>query len=150
MRKKSIIKGFIRRGSDGKVLVLRRSATGNRRPGDWDFPGGTIDPGEDIYEAGEREALEESGLSVKIAQDDIVYCATSVREDLESANSEKVLILHFMFSVKVDGDPKVTLSHEHDQFIWVDESELHQFLPNSAVYVDAFRLLSQENPGLIA
>lgn len=97
----------------GRILVLRRSFVSKGNPGKWDFPGGKIDPGEDIGEAARREALEETGLEVEIGR---VHGAA----ESESPVS-RVAYLIFKASV-VSGE--VTLSDEHDEYAWVSPHEL--------------------------
>lgn len=46
---------------DGRMLFLRRADNAKSHPGTWCFPGGSIDAGEDEYEAACREMLEETG-----------------------------------------------------------------------------------------
>jgi ADP-ribose pyrophosphatase YjhB (NUDIX family) len=45
----------------GELLMIRRSDNGN-----WAFPGGAIDLGESVAQAGIRETLEESGIECEI------------------------------------------------------------------------------------
>lgn len=45
----------------GDLLMIRRSDNGN-----WAFPGGAIDLGESVAQAGIRETLEESGIECEI------------------------------------------------------------------------------------
>lgn len=45
----------------GNLLMIRRSDNGN-----WAFPGGAIDIGESVAQAGIRETLEESGITCEI------------------------------------------------------------------------------------
>jgi 8-oxo-dGTP pyrophosphatase MutT (NUDIX family) len=45
----------------GRVLLVRRCATG-----DWELPGGHVDPGESASDAAVREAAEESGITVEV------------------------------------------------------------------------------------
>jgi ADP-ribose pyrophosphatase YjhB (NUDIX family) len=45
----------------GDLLMIRRSDSGN-----WAFPGGAIDIGESVAQAGIRETLEESGMECEI------------------------------------------------------------------------------------
>jgi len=45
-----------------RLVFTRRSDTLSRHPGEISFPGGMVDPGEDLFEAALREAEEELGL----------------------------------------------------------------------------------------
>ena len=49
---------------DGRVLMVRRALEPGRWR--WSLPGGYVDQGEVVERAAEREALEETGLDVKI------------------------------------------------------------------------------------
>jgi 8-oxo-dGTP pyrophosphatase MutT (NUDIX family) len=48
--------------ADGRVLLIRTTKAG------WELPGGRVESGEDLLEAARREALEESGCSVKVGR----------------------------------------------------------------------------------
>jgi mutator protein MutT len=50
----------------GRVLLIRRSAHAAWRPGLWELPGGKADYGETARQALEREAREETGLTVEV------------------------------------------------------------------------------------
>ena len=49
---------------DGRYLVIRRGLTLQRAPGWWCFPGGEVEPGEELQRAIEREVREELNLLV--------------------------------------------------------------------------------------
>ena len=55
--------GVILRSPSGSVLLLRRSAAGDHE-GEWCFPGGKLEDGEDAASAAVRETLEETGYRV--------------------------------------------------------------------------------------
>lgn len=55
------------RGADGKILVQKRNLTYIPAAyGKWEFPGGTVDYGEDPYDALRREVEEEIGCKIEI------------------------------------------------------------------------------------
>jgi 8-oxo-dGTP pyrophosphatase MutT (NUDIX family) len=49
------------RDAAGRVLLVRRVDSGN-----WELPGGRVDPGESAIDAVIREVAEESGVTVKV------------------------------------------------------------------------------------
>ena len=56
--------GTIIKATDGRIVFVRRGIEPGY--GKWVFPGGYVDRGEAIVGAAQREALEESGLQVRI------------------------------------------------------------------------------------
>lgn len=104
-----------------QILLLRRSATDPRRPGDWDFPGGQIEEGEEFAAGVAREITEEAGLRVPVTDLKAVYAATEAYEDGDQS------VNRVLFVAKVSR-PEVRLSYEHDDFKWVDiDTALHDF-----------------------
>lgn len=118
MKAKTIAKTILLNDKN-HVLLLRRSATDTRRPGEWDFPGGGIETGEDITAGVAREIGEEAGLSIATADLRLLYAAT------EAYETESVTRL--LFLAKAQNLP-VRLSFEHDLYKWVDvETALKEF-----------------------
>jgi 8-oxo-dGTP diphosphatase len=56
----------------GRVLVAQRP-DGKHMAGEWEFPGGKLEPGEDPFEGLKRELHEELGVEVHAAQQLISY-----------------------------------------------------------------------------
>lgn len=80
--------------------------------GKWEFPGGKVEPGETDAQAVQREYLEEFG---------IVVAAGATLGESSFVNGGKHYELAAVL-VYFDGEP-VSL-YEHDEYRWVDETEL--------------------------
>lgn len=98
----------------GEILALKRSGTDVRRPNAWDFPGGGLDQGEDIYDSARREIEEEAGLAAEDLQ--VIY----VESGVGIIDDSDVLALCFVCR---DWHGEVMLSPEHDEFAWVTPEE---------------------------
>ena len=59
-----VVAGVIRR-DDGRVLITQRLAD-DTLGGYWEFPGGKVDPGEELKAALHRELMEELGIETEI------------------------------------------------------------------------------------
>ena len=101
----------------GEGLAIRRSDTDERRPLQWDFPGGFVEDGEDITEAIKREAQEEAGLAL-----DKLSLAYGKSEPAAEHGTGTWLL----FVARVKGRPEVKLSFEHDQYAWMTIDQLLQ------------------------
>jgi 8-oxo-dGTP diphosphatase len=98
---------------EGRCLLLKRSQSSKGNPGKWELPGGKVDPGEDFDKALVREVIEETGLSVALE-----HVFGSAERELPH---RKIAYLIMEGRLK---SGRVSLSEEHDDFIWVDPEEL--------------------------
>ncbi|HSX00429.1 MAG TPA: NUDIX domain-containing protein [Patescibacteria group bacterium] len=111
------VKALIKNSQD-EYLFMRRStilATDVAEPS-WDIPGGRIEPDEYLPEALKREVQEEIGHEIQstpvlIAAQDIFVPAKELH----------VVRLTYMLNEDVDD---ITLSEEHEEYVWVHESQL--------------------------
>ena len=98
-----------------KVLLLRHSSISSRGGGHWDFPKGHIDDGETEIQTALRELEEETGIAhVKVIdgfRDTITYTFSGGQEQIGKE------VVFFLATTK---ESKVTLSHEHIDYSWLD------------------------------
>ncbi len=104
----------LKRQLDGRYLVVRRGP-GQSGSGDWEFPGGKIEPNESQRQALVREIEEELGFL--IVEDKLVYLAKNTH-----AYPEKTVQL-FLWQLTLNEIPEITLT-EHDKLCWCDSNEM--------------------------
>ncbi|MHB0939031.1 MAG: NUDIX hydrolase [Armatimonadota bacterium] len=97
----------------GRCLLLRRSQISKANAGKWEFPGGKLDPNERVDEALQREVVEETGLTIVVQR---------VAGAAESEMTERKIAYLILEALAMTDD--VTLSEEHDRFMWVAPEEL--------------------------
>ena len=101
---------------NNKVLTLRRSGVNDYKPLYWDIPGGTVDVGETVENALEREIREETSLIIKPIKPIYVY---SNLDQVPKRQTAQIIYLCKYISGEVVLNPE-----EHDEFKWVDYNEL--------------------------
>lgn len=108
--------------SAGKLLILREASTYDEgtNSGKYQFPGGRVDIGESFMEALRREVMEEAGLEVEIGKPLHVGEWFPVIKDVPN----QIIGIFFLCTALTDN---VTLSEEHDDYAWVDPSEISQY-----------------------
>ncbi len=117
MKNVVVAKAFVI-NNEGKILAVRRSKTDERRPLQWDTPGGWLEQGEDITEATAREVEEEAGLKVNPHDLTLVFTKTGIRKPKnESMN------VNWLFFVVRTNETEVKLSYEHDKAQWMTLDE---------------------------
>lgn len=104
-----------------RLLILKRTmikrGKANFLGGQWDIPGGTVEPREMPRDAAVRETMEEVGLKVKIHE--IVYETSNYDQ-----TKDKVFTTLF-YTCGVVGKKKIVLDlEEHDDYQWVTLEEL--------------------------
>ena len=110
---KVAVHALIKRGD--KYLVTRRPLHDDYMPGYWDTPGGTLDFGEDLKAALNREVGEEIGLKIKIKE------VISVCNYLSGPNRHQFMVTYTCDHV--GGEPELDLN-EHDEYRWVTLEEM--------------------------
>lgn len=96
-----------------RCLLIRRSAHNRSFVGCWEWPGGKVDPGEEVARAVARETREETGLDIELTG---VAGATHFQ-------IPKVNVVLLCMEARVTGG-KLRLSDEHDEAAWVPLGDL--------------------------
>jgi 8-oxo-dGTP diphosphatase len=115
----------------GQILALRRDLSDVRRPGCWDFPGGTYEVGEDVIESVQREVKEEANLIAK----KVLPIYISNKTGISNKDVTVIAVSHYC----VDWEGEVKISDEHVEYRWVtveefmslDTGDDEDFLKNS-------------------
>lgn len=107
--------------AEGKLLALRRSETDDRRPLQWDVPGGWVEECEDFAEATVRETQEEAGIDLDPKQLSLVFTKTAIKKPKDE--SMNIMWLYFVAETETD---TVTLSSEHSEYKWMSMEEALQ------------------------
>jgi len=110
-----------------KVLAVRR-APDDFPGGMFELPGGGVEPDETFMQAVERELLEETGLKLR--------SILGMFLGFDYTTPKKPKVRQFNFLVEADGD--VTLSPEHDQFVWTAIEDIPT-LPTTGPMADCLR-----------
>ena len=111
------VKALIR-NSNGEYLFIRRSttlATDTTEPS-WDIPGGRIESDEYLLEVLRREVQEEIGHDVQSAP-----MLIKAQDIFVTAKDLHVVRLTYML---VEDIEDIILSDEHEEYVWVHESQL--------------------------
>ncbi len=110
------------RSGDNKILVLKRSEVCGSK---YSLPGGGLDMGEDIFEACNRECLEE--LNVSCTPKEILNILCDNPDSKESKRGIVAVVLCELNSNDIE------LNWEHDSYDWFDiNSALSLELTNHA------------------
>ena len=118
--KTDVIQKTILLNPEGKMLLLRRSNTDTRRPNQWDFPGGVLDPGETLEQGTLREIVEEAGIVAKNPK--LFFSKTELARWSRDGIDHSSNVVRIYYSVKTEST-EVTLSYEHSEFAWVSLEE---------------------------
>ncbi|MEV0537068.1 NUDIX hydrolase [Kitasatospora sp. NPDC050463] len=101
---------------DGRVLLVRRRVAEGQLS--WQFPAGTIEPGESAEEAALRETLEETGLVVR-----------AVRRLGERVHPMTVRAMSYSACEVVSGTAIVAAPDELAELAWITHTKIAEYVP---------------------
>jgi 8-oxo-dGTP diphosphatase len=98
---------------DGRVLLIMRKFEPNK--GRWSLPGGLLETGETLLEAGRREVREEVG--VEIAVEKLFQVSEEIIRDTEGKTRFHFILVDFLASLDPEG-AAIVLNDESESFVW--------------------------------
>lgn len=117
-----VVKGILFNKDFNRILLMQRSGDDPTGANTWEGVGGNIEYGETPEEALKREIHEEAGIS-EIAIRNVAY-VTIVNGDAP------YLIIAYICESQTE---TVTLSNEHQAFMWADQDECKAMLPRAII-----------------
>ena len=111
------------RQEDGKFLVLQRSPERDWAAGKWECPSGRLQQGEGFLEAVHREALEETGLEVRIE------CLLGTAHFYRGTAQPENEMIGVNFGCSVDDATGFVMSDEHSDYRWISAEEAKSLFP---------------------
>ena len=105
--------GALIHDSEGRVLLIKRKFEPNK--GKWSLPGGLMETGEKLIEAGRREVREELGVELDI--EGLFHVSEELIRDEAGKTRFHFVLIDFLASL-AERDAKVTLNDESESFAW--------------------------------
>lgn len=103
------VKSFIV-NNENKLLLIKRRSNDVHKPGQWDIPGGRLEPGEDPFLGLKRETKEETNIDINIISP--LHIQHFTRDD-----KQKITMLIFLCN---SNGSIIKLSQEHIDFNWIN------------------------------
>jgi ribonuclease HI/ADP-ribose pyrophosphatase YjhB (NUDIX family) len=110
MRQKISVRALIK--SNEKILLLRRASGTPQYIGQFELPGGKVEYGEDSVASVRREVGEEIGAEAGVVQ---LYKVVSWLDTVER-DTQHIIVVYLVSLA--DYKTKLTLSSEHDKYVW--------------------------------
>lgn len=107
-----------------KTLFIRRSRDDRWEPGKWEIPGGKLDSGQSVLEVVQREVKEETSLTIKVRQGEIL--TFSDKKAIKSGRYRGYYYLALIFKTN-NFSGKLRLGPEHEDSGWATLREALNF-----------------------
>ncbi|MCA1554931.1 MAG: NUDIX hydrolase [Chloroflexi bacterium] len=121
---------------DGRALLVQRGNEPSR--GRWTIPGGVVEVGETIHEAGKRELREECGIEVEIVRPLQLFEVITRDPSTGSGQAGRVrfhYIIHDMLGTYVGGELMHAADAMDARWFSIDDLSAFDVLPDVAALV---------------
>jgi 8-oxo-dGTP diphosphatase len=111
--------GALIHDGEGRVLLVKRKFEPNK--GKWSLPGGLLETGERLLEAGRREVREELGVELEV--EGLFQVSEELIRDPSGSTRFHFVLVDFLASLS-PRDAKVALNEESESFGWFAPREV--------------------------
>lgn len=132
MKHLEVVAGIIRKSTNNVTHYYATQRGYGDHKGQWEFPGGKVEPGETHQQALARELREELAIQV-----DVQDFLCTVEQDY----TERHVSLHCYFCEIVDGTPTL-LEHESAQWLTLENLRTVPWLPADIAVVEKIEKLA--------
>lgn len=132
--------GALIHDGEGRVLLIKRRFEPNK--GRWSLPGGLLETGETLVEAGKREVREELGVEMEVEK--LFQVSEEMIKDHEAKTRFHFVLVDYLASLPKRG-AMITLNEESESFKWFRPEEVEGLdaTENTRRIVEKYRSESQ-------
>lgn len=120
-KRQQVAVGGVISNAEGKVLFVKRAKTDKFMPDVWEVPGGGIEYAESPTVGLARELKEECDIEVTVLPEPL-----AIGEYFIETDKEKIHRVELTFKCVLKREAEITLSEEHDAYLWVDPQDFQQ------------------------
>lgn len=102
-----------------RVLLIKRKFEPNK--GKWSLPGGLLETGETLIEAGKREVREELGVEIEVER--LFQVSEEIIKDSEAKTRLHFVLVDYLATLTPAG-ASITLNEESESFGWFGAEEV--------------------------
>jgi 8-oxo-dGTP diphosphatase len=102
-----------------RVLLIKRKFEPNK--GRWSLPGGLLETGETLLEAGRREVREEVGVEMEV--EGLFQVSEEIIRDAQGKTRFHFILVDFLASLDPEG-ATVILNGESESFVWTRPEDI--------------------------
>jgi 8-oxo-dGTP diphosphatase len=104
---------------EGRVLLIKRKFEPNK--GKWSLPGGLLETGEALVEAGRREVREELGIEIEV--EELFQVSEEVIRDRDAKTRFHFVLVDYLATPRPSG-ARIALNLESESFGWFKAEEV--------------------------
>ena len=126
MKLENVVRLILTRENNGSrdVLLGKRSLT-KRYPGLWEYPGGKVDPGEDLLTAATRESQEEIGTEQETGSKIFIqYPPIAVQIERSQEYDKEYMVAYFLATTSDKCNPQLKEPTKTSEWKWFDVNKL--------------------------